>query len=318
MILAAYGGYRYYLHQKYFPSTNDAYLQANVVHIAPRVNGIVKTIFIENHQRVKKGQLLFFIDPEPYQIALNQAIAELHNTIQQVHAAQADVDTARSLLLEREAERNNIFKSHHRIMTLVKQQLYPLAKGDEITSKLTVADAAVRAAKSQLKEAIEKLGHPGENNARIQEAKAAVAKAKLNLRYTHVSSPGNGYIVQFNLRKGQVVTAYQQLFSLIEDKDWWVSANFKETDLERIRPGQPVEITVDMYPNHHFQGTVDSISAGSGALFSLLPPENATGNWVKVTQRFPVRIKIHSQDQNYPLRMGASCTVTVNTTNASH
>lgn len=141
-----------------------------------------------------------------------------------------------------------------------------------------------------------------------------MAQAQLNLKYTHITAPTSGFIANLTLRQGDTVTAYQQLFALIDNQSWWVQANFKETQLTRIRPGQSATIKVDMYPRRTFSGRVMSISSAAGASFSLLPPENASGNWVKVTQRFPVKVLITAHDPRYPLRLGASSTVTINTT----
>ncbi|MCB1827474.1 MAG: HlyD family secretion protein [Coxiellaceae bacterium] len=307
------GGYWYYQHQKFYPSTDDAYVQANIINIAPQVSGKVEKIFVQNNQHVDKGAPLFNIDPSAFQAALNKAQANLSNTIQQVKALQASVAAAKAMVAQRQAELTNTAKQTERILTLVKQKLYAAAQGDTAIQNLKVAKANLHAANSQLKEAQQKLGASGDANAQIREAKAAVAQAEINLSYTKIVAPTSGRIAQFTLRNGSNVSAFQQLFSLVADQDWWVSANFKETDLERIRPGQKVKVVIDMYPNHVFKGRVTSISPGSGESFALLPPENASGNWVKVTQRFPVRIAIPRTSKKYPLRIGSSCTVTVDT-----
>lgn len=307
-------GYFYYQHQKNFPNTDDAYVQANIVYIAAQVTGDVAVVYVKDQQHVKQGDPLFDINPTPFKIALEQAKAQLQDTKQQIQAAQSDLLSAQSLVAQRQAELMLSQKSYHRTMTLVKAHLYPLANGDQATSDLKVAQAALVSARTQLLEAQQKLGDPGQSNVRIQEAMAAVSQAELNLRYTHVTAPSDGDIINFTLQNGSQVTAYQDLFALVESNEWWLSANFKETQLDRIRPGMPVNVVLDMYPHKIFTGVVESISAGSGESFSLLPPENATGNWVKVTQRFPVRIALKNDDSNYPLRVGASCTATINTT----
>jgi membrane fusion protein (multidrug efflux system) len=179
--------------------------------------------------------------------------------------------------------------------------------------ELTVAKQAVIAAKDNLAEARAKRGKDGDQNAQIIAAKAAVAQATLDLQYTNVYAPANGQLAEMTLQPGQTVTAYQSLFSLVEDHTWWAMANMKETNLNRVRVGQKAVVQVDMYPSHPFHGIVKSISPGSGSSFALLPAENATGNWVKVTQRFPVRVEIQNPDAHFPLRIGASCTVTIDT-----
>ena len=165
------------------------------------------------------------------------------------------------------------------------------------------------AAKSSLANAEAALG---DANAEIKTKQESIAQAKLDLSHTIVTAPASGHIENYSLRVGDTVNAYQSVFSIVEDNNFWISANFKETDVEKLKVGQPVTIKIDMYPKHHLSGKVMSISTGSGTSFSLLPPENASGNWVKVTQRFPAKISITNADKNYPLRIGASTTVIVN------
>jgi membrane fusion protein (multidrug efflux system) len=307
------GGGLYWHHQKYYPSTDDAYTQAHVINIAPRITGVISKVYVKDHQYVKQGQPLFDLDPKPFVVSLDKAEANLDETIQQVNAAKSAVITARSMLVERKAELVNTEKNTNRTMKLVKQKLYAEAEGDKATSDLQVARAAVAGAKSQLQEAQQKLGHLGGANASIRAAKANISEAHLNLEYAHVVAPASGYVSNFSLRVGDPVNAYQDVFAIVENGEFWASANFKETDLERIKPGQTATVRVDMYPHILFKGVVSSISAGSGTSFALLPPENATGNWVKVTQRFPVRVDITTRLKQYPLRIGSSCEVTVDT-----
>ena len=149
----------------------------------------------------------------------------------------------------------------------------------------------------------------------LRAASAALDKASHERVRTHVTAPASGWVSHVNLRPGSVVQAGTPVLALVEDGNWWVDANFKETDLGRIKPGQQATIALDMYPGLTIDGIVESISPGSGATFSVLPPENATGNWVKVTQRFPVRVHITSApNPDKPLRLGASATVKVDTT----
>jgi len=148
----------------------------------------------------------------------------------------------------------------------------------------------------------------------VRAASAGLDKATHERVRTHVTAPTNGWVSNANLRPGAIVQAGTPAFALIEDGHWWVDANFKETDLARIKPGQPATIRLDMYPGTMLNGMVESISAGAGSTFSVLPPENATGNWVKVTQRFPIRIRITSEPiPDKPLRVGASADVTIDT-----
>lgn len=304
------GAYLYWSHSKLYPSTDDAYVQANVVHIAPQVSGKVSEVLVSNHQRVTQGQPLFNIDPTPFKIALQKAEANVVNATKQMDAMQESVTNAKAQVAERQAQLINTQQQTERTLKLADKKFVSQSEKDIAISNLNVAKAALNAAQSQLDEEQQRLGAA---KASIKVASTQLDQAKLNLQYTRLYAPANGYLMLMTLRKGSEVTAYEQVFSLIEDQQWWINANFKETDLNRIKPGQKATINLDIYPKHTFQGIVQSISDGSGAEFSLLPPENATGNWVKVTQRFPVRVNISDLNSNYPLRVGASATVTINT-----
>lgn len=309
------GGYFYWQHQKFYPSTDDAYIQAHVVNITPRVDGKIETVFVQNHQHVKKGQSLFDIDPTFYKIALAKAKAAFGSAILQYKAADMAIKSAKYQVAQNQAQLVDTQAETRRILALVKQHYASESQGDLAVKNLHVAQAALKSAKSQLAQAIQTRGSIGPQNAHLREAATAIAQAKLNLQYTHVVAPTSGYIANFDLRIGDVVTSYQNLFALIEDESWWAEANYKETQLQRIRPGQTAKIKIDMYPRQIFKGKVISISDGSGTSFSLLPPENASGNWVKVTQRFPVKVIITEKNPKYPLRLGSSCTVITDTTN---
>ena len=151
-------------------------------------------------------------------------------------------------------------------------------------------------------------------------AKANLDEAQLRLSFTKLVSPANGWISNFDLRLGMIVQADKPIFSIIEDKKWWVEANFKETQMRNIRIGQPVTLSVDMFPNLKLKGVVESMGAGSGVTFSLLPPQNSTGNWVKITQRFPVKVSIDNAPKTAingwnPLKVGSSVVVTIDARN---
>lgn len=234
------------------PSTDDAYVQANIINIAPQISGPVAATFVNDNQYVKKGTILFTIDPKPYELAVANAAAKLE-------------------VVEKKAKR---------IVTLAKQGSASQEQSDELQAELTMA-------------------------------KTASQQAQLNLAYTQVVAPADGYITNYKLRTGTMLQAGNPVFALVENNTWWVDANYKETQLERIRPGQTATIELDMYQKPVFKGIVESISSGSGSTFSLLPPENATGNWVKVTQRFQVKIKITDVPANYRLRVGSSASVTI-------
>jgi membrane fusion protein (multidrug efflux system) len=263
---AFYLGFNYL---KRHPSTDDAYVQANTVDVAAQVTGPVANIMIKDHQIIQKGQLLFTIDTQSFQIAVDKAAANV--------AAQA----AAAVLAEQNAKR---------ILRLVSMGQESKAAGDQAKSQLDSAKADLLAGQAQLDQ------------------------AKLDLHNTQVVAPSSGIVTQFLLRPGNNVVANNTLFMIVEQEHFWVDANFKETQVAHIKSGQPVKIVLDMFPGHHFTGVVDAVCSASGSVFSLLPPENASGNWVKVTQRFPVKILIQNPDPAFPLRAGATVTATVDTT----
>ena len=312
--IAVVGLVVFFEYSKYYPSTDDAYVNANVVHIAPQVSGDVVHIFVKNNEIIKKGQRLFDIDPRPFEIALANAKAQLDLAKQDMRALFAAVQSAKAVLKARQSEFYVTLKNAARTLILVKKNLATKESGDEAENSIKVAKAQLDVAKNQLKQAKENLGMIGNKNARIKAALAEVRNAELNLKYAYITSPVNGKLVNFTLRSGTMVQAGQMLFDIVEQNRWWVDTNYKETQLDRIRVGQSAKISVDMYPNHTFRGVVESISAGSGTAFSLLPPEQATGTWVKVTQRMPVKIVILNPSLKFPLIVGASASVTVDTT----
>lgn len=267
-VLLAVSLLAYWRNEVLYPSTDNAYVQANIINISPQISGRVDHIYVENHQAVKTGDLLFTIDPTPFSLALEQANA---------------------VAAERIAEDNNARLDGERAVRLSQKGVLSKQAADDAIAKIATADAALKA------------------------AQAATDQAKLNLMYTKIFAPSSGNVENFSLRIGDVLSINVPVFAIIDNSQWWVDANYNENDLERIRAGQSAKIEMDMYPGHTFKGIVESISSGSGSTFSLLPPENATGNWVKITQRFPVRVRLLDIPKNMPPRVGASATVTVNT-----
>lgn len=315
VILACFGVYFYWLHNKYHPSTDNSYVGTDVIQIAAQVTGPIIKLYVKNFDRVTKGQPLLDIDPKLYQVAVERAQSQLEVTKQNIEALKKQIASSRALVEEKTNDLKLSEQTYNRTMELVKRRLASVAEGDKATRDRAVARSILIAVNNQLQQNIQQLGAANEkDNAQIRAAVAELKQAKLNLSFTHVIAPENGYIVNLTARVGTVVQANQPIFSIVTSKQWWVDANFKETEIGRIRVGQPATIEVDIYPDHVFHGYVQNISRGSGASFSIFPPENATGNWVKVTQRFPVRIYITDPDPNYPLRIGASSLVTVDTT----
>lgn len=313
VIMLASAGYGYWQYSIRYPSTDDAYVNANVVHIAAQVSGPVSAIYVKNNQHVTKDQLLFTIDAKPFAIAVAKAKAQLALAKQQVAADEQAVATAKAKVEQAQANLNVVTENAPRTIELAAKGDVSKAAGISAQGQIDTTKANLIAAQSQLQQAIKKLGNSGDNNAQIQAAQANLAKAELDLSHTKIYAPTTGNLVNFNLRQGSMITANQDLFALIDTQSFWVDANFKETDLEHIQPGEKAHLHIDTYPRVKFKGYVQSISRGSGSAFALLPPENATGNWVKVTQRFPVKIIITDKIHKYPLRVGSSVKVTIDT-----
>lgn len=310
IILAGAGfmGYRYWQHQQQFPSTDDAYIQAHVVNIAAQTNGHVKQTFVKEHQFIKAGTLLFTLVDDTQQLDLQQKQADLQNTKNQLAAFQKAVDSSKNTVAQRASQLQTQKQETERLASLSRQGIVSKQDYDKALAGYKSLQADYAASQSALANAQAQLGDAA---AQIKAKTAAIQQAKTQLNYTKIYAPASGYVENLDLRSGDSVNAYQPVFALVEHKQIWVSANFKETDLNRIKIGQPATIIVDMYPKKRFHGKVSGISRGSGGSFSLLPPENASGNWVKVTQRFPIHIDIKTRYRDAPLRLGASCTVTI-------
>lgn len=313
--LASGGLWAWWQHERIHPSTDDAYLKANVLTIAPQVGGRVSEVAVAENAHVSAGDLLFTIDAAELEATVRSAQANLDRARQQttaaitdLSAASANVDSARAALSEAQ-------DAYGRTEKLFTMGDVPQAARDQAAMTRDQAQAAFDSANAALAASREQAGAPGDDNPAVRAAEAQLTLAQINLNHARVTAPVSGWIANLDVRPGALVSPNAPLFSLVEDGDWWIDANFKETDLERLRPGQPVNIDIDMYPGVTLTGTLQSLGAGAGAVFSLLPPQNASGNWVKVTQRFPVRIAIDTRpdDPDLQLRVGASTTVTVDT-----
>lgn len=314
-VAIGYGLTWYWDYRRAHPATDDAYVQAHIVNIAARVSGPVVAVYAAENDYVEAGTPLFDIDPSTFDAAVASAQAHYELAAQATGANDAEVGVARSTLEERRATLARAQSNLQRATALAESNLIPVSEFDNAKATFAEARAAVARARADVRRAQSKLGAKGDRNASLRAAAAALQSAELEASFTRITAPVAGWVSNINLREGAMVIEERPQFSIVEDKHWWVEANFKETDLDRLLPGLSARITIDMYPGVLLDGEVESLGAGSGAVFSLLPPENATGNWVKVTQRFPVRIRIaprHDDPHNErPLRVGASATVTV-------
>ena len=313
LLILAGGGYWYYRTTVLYPSTEDAYVGAHSVAPAPEVPGRVVAVFVHNHEAVRRGALLFTLDPTPYRIAVAAAQAALARAQSLVGTEEARVRAAQSALTLARATQANAALQYRRAARLLKSGDVTRSRYDDARTALAVARARVALARANLGAALQQLVAPIPRNPLWREAQAALARARWRFAQTEVHAGCTGIVTGLALRTGDVLAAGESPFDIVCTRRWWVTANYKETDLERIRPGQPARVHVDMYPGVLFRGRVVSIAPAAGTAFSLLPPENATGNWVKVTQRVPVRVLLTRIPHGYRLRIGTSARVTVNT-----
>jgi len=312
----------YWFFLRPYESTDNAFIAADIISVAPQVPGQVADLFVRDNQAVHLGDMLVQIDPRNYEHKLQQAQANLtaartrlDQAKAQVTADEAKVQEEQASLVANETEAQRTQADLQRYQSLqapaVSRSQLDLAATQARSSSagVNVAQSRTKAAQAQVelsKAAIETA------TADVQGYEAAVRQAELQLSYTKVTAPADGFVTHRTVQTGAYVQIGQALLALVP-ANVYVVANFKETQVEHMRPGQPVKITVDSYPHHSFRGHVDSIQRGSGAQFSLLPPENASGNYVKVVQRIPVKILFDGMiDTNLPLGPGMSVVPTVN------
>ena len=303
------GGVYYYLSSGGSVSTDDAQIKQDIVSVSPQVNGQVVAVYVRNGARVKRGDVLFRIDPQPYQVALEQAEAALANARLQTQVLRTTAAGTSGDITGAEANLAIKRNAFGRQQALLKQGFttkadYEDALNEVRTAETQLADARARAANANAAVA------PGQQP-QIAQAQAAVDKARLDLSRTDVRAPMDGVIENADkLQVGQMAVEGVGMVSLVHSNNAWVEANFKEKDLARMRPGQRAVIQVDAYGGQKFDGHVQSIGAGTGSQFSLLPAQNANGNWVKVSQRVPVRIAFDGTPSR-PMIAGLSVTAKV-------
>lgn len=285
------------------PATEDAYVQASLIQVSPKVSGTIAKIFVANNQKVKIGDPLIQIDSSDYELLLDKArleykIAKKYEILakKQMERATAGVNKATSNLnFNQEMAKRYTYLYNQKAGS---KQMMQKFINDRNMSVTDLAQANILYNQATVKHLMVA--------AKVALAKVGIKHAKLTNSYTLIRSPVNGYVSDMSLQVGQLVGQGQRIFGLVDDSKWWVEANFKESQINRIKVGQNVDITLDMYSRfHHIKGKVDSISHASGGTFSLLPSQNASGNWVKSTQRFGIRVSIKNDDK-YPLRVGAS------------
>ena len=300
-----------------YVSTENAYVKAHIVQISPEIAGQVRRVLVKDHQTVQAGEPLMTIESRPFKLALDSIEAELD-------AARTFVETLRATWREAVAELADAEARAAYFMRQAQRQQDLAAKGVASTSKLEEVQNDARAAMDKVNSVKEKLQRvltalngdpklPAEDHPTVREKMAARERAALDLTRTTIRAPIDGVVVNMRLQQGEQVKAATPLFALVVLSRPWVEANFKETELTNVRVGQKATVVLDGYPDSTWEAIVESVSPATGAEFALLPPQNASGNWVKVVQRLPVKLRLLPHVGEPPLRAGMTATVRIDT-----
>jgi membrane fusion protein (multidrug efflux system) len=313
---ASIGGY-YYFASGRIVTTDNAYVKADKIAVSAVVPGQVVEVLVEADQPVARGQVLFRIDPEFFELALVKAEAELAHAKTRLEAMRAEYREAASELKEAEDRVQFYDAQRARQKQLADKGVGRAFVFEEADSNADAARARVTAARQKMQRVLAQLGgdvgieasaHP-----MVREKIAARDRAKVELARTVVRAPVAGIVTNFDLQRGEYVSVGRVVFSLVGTEDTWVQGNFKETELTHVKVGQIATVHVDTYPDHVWTARVTSISPATGSEFAILPPQNATGNWVKVVQRLAVRLRLEPQADAPPLKAGMSVIVGIDT-----
>jgi membrane fusion protein (multidrug efflux system) len=314
VVVALVMGVWLWVRSKTHVETDNAFIESHVYAISSRVPGNVARVMVKDNQFVKKGDLLVELDQTDYRLRMENYAAQLDLAKNETASTYAQVDAARAAVNSDRARLEQADLDLARGKALYQREVIPKEQLDKLETARKVAAARLLETEGSVRRALALLGLAGNGgkDAQIVRKKAELEESRRNLSYTRIHAPADGYITRKSVEPGNNIQAGQPLMALVELNTTWITANYKEGQLTHMRPGQNVEFEVDTYPGKTFKGKVDSIMAGTGAAFSLLPPENATGNYVKVVQRIPVKILIDSSsDPEHLLRIGMSVVPTV-------
>jgi membrane fusion protein, multidrug efflux system len=311
LVLGLYVVRMYYVH----PRTDDAYVRANTVGVAPQVSGTIVELPVRDNQHVKKGDLLFVVDPRPYQAELDLANAEVALTDLQIGALNHAIAAARARQEKAQADADYDRQYLSRIVPLLKEEFVTPNQVVDARSKLKESQAAIDDARNQVGQAEKELGQYGDINARQSAAKARAYKARLNIEYCYVRAQFDAFVTNLNISVGQYANEGKEVLNLVDNRTWYVIANFRETFLPFIANGMTAQVYLLAYPNQRFHGVVEGVGWAlyqeNGATVAGLPNVAPTLNWVRLAQRFPVRITLDGREPEFPFRMGATAVVTI-------
>ena len=316
-VLAVWGAIAVYLSGGRYVTAENAYVKTDIVNIGSEIDGRVVRVYVDDYQHVSQGQPLFEIDPEPYRIAIVEAEAEMSGVEQHLDALRAQYRQGEAEVAAADEDIRYLKVEYERQQKLVQQGAGTQSKLDEAEHQLTAARRSLGVLTEQNAMVLAELGGsldlPMEQYPPWRQAEARRSDATLNLAHTLVTAPMDGTLSDVNLEAGEYVQAGDPVFALVASGHPWIEVNLKEVDLTHVALGQPATVVVDAYPDVTWRAEVASISPATGSEFALLPPQNATGNWVKVVQRVPVRLELLDDRDATPLRAGMTVFVSIDT-----
>jgi membrane fusion protein, multidrug efflux system len=316
-LIAVAGGVYWWLSGGRFVSTDNAYVKAHIVQIAPEISGQVRRVLVRDHAAVAAGDTLLTIESRPFKLALDSADAELDQARTHVETLRGMWREAMSELADADARADYFRRQWQRQEELAVKGVASASKRDESQNEARAAADRVATAREKLQRVLTALnGDPelqADEHPAVREKIAARERAALDLARTTVRAPVDGVVVNVRVQQGEQVKAATPLFALVVVSRPWVEANFKETELTHVREGQRATVVLDTYPDTTWEAVVESLSPATGAEFAILPPQNASGNWVKVVQRLPVKLRLVPHDGEPPLRAGMTATVSIDT-----
>jgi membrane fusion protein (multidrug efflux system) len=316
-VAVAIAGAQYYVENAHFVTTGNAYVKAKMVSVSAEVSGRIARVLVAENRRVKAGETLFNIDSEPFRIAFQKAEADLARVRNEIQAMKADYRQARIEFTEARKDIAYYERLFERQRKLVKSGHASRARYDEAQRNVVLSRQRASVLRQKALQTVARLGGADdlllEKHPDFLRAKAARDDAELDLRRTIVQAPANGTIGPIRIENGEFLTAGQPAMPLVLTARPWIVANLKETQLTHVLVGQKARITVDAYPDHAFEAVVQSISPSTGSELAILPPQNASGNWVKIVQRVPVRLALAPGGPTLALRAGMTVGVSIDT-----
>lgn len=307
----------FWMHGARYVATENAYVKTDIAKLAAEISGKAIEVRARAHMKVDRGDTLVKVDPQPFALAVARAEAELDTARQQIRTLAVTLKEARTELREAEDRAAYFRKRFERERKLVNRGVSSHARYDELENDADTARDRVVMARQKVQRILTSLGgdpdRPVDTHPLVRARIAALEQAKLDLERTVVKAPADGTVVSVPLVAGEQITAAEPLMAIVTDTPPWVEANFKETELTHVRIGQKATVVLDIYPDITWDAEVQSISPATGAEFAILPPQNASGNWVKVVQRLPVRLRLKPRPDAPPLRAGMTATATIDT-----